>query len=207
MSDTKPRSPSDTSQVVAAWGESTAKRHERSALQNRWLWKWCSMLCKIYGFAMSVTHILQHAACDCWLHRANFNNITTMLCTSTYLLWCEGQEGIMDPLFLCWPLPYYCSSKPIQLVTKQKLLKRIKKIYPKKAGMAEMPRDPSKYMHHQEPQLPAALSLPVPSFYRGACHGIQALSLHLASTTSSSISRNSWWQSLTLGRHERKLAS
>lgn len=135
---------------------------------------------------------------------SNFNNITTTLCTSTYLLWCEGQEGIMDPLegimdplFLCGPLPYYCSSKPIQLES----------LYPKKAEMAEMPPDPSKYMYHQEPQLPAAVSLPVSSFYRGACHGIQALSLHLASTTSSSISRNSWWQSLTLGRHERNLAS
>ena len=53
---------------------------------------------------------------------SNFNNITTTLCTSTYLLWCEGQEGIMDPLFLCGPLPYYCSSKPIQLVTKGKPL-------------------------------------------------------------------------------------
>lgn len=33
---------------------------------------------------------------------SNFNNITTILCTSIYLSWCvRGRKEIMDPLFLC----------------------------------------------------------------------------------------------------------
>ena len=167
MSDTKPRSPSDTSQVVAAWWESTAK--------------------------------------DCWLHRAgyactqqipsdalvisNFNNYT-----STYCGVRGRKESLMDTLLLSWPLPCYCCSKPIQLVTKGKLLKHNKNIYPKKSWDAWDATRP--LQGYTSSRITA-----------GACHGIQALSLHLASTTSSSISRNSWWQSFTLGRHERNLAS